>query len=498
MSNHYQVLIVGAGPVGLLLACKLKKSGINVVVIEKRPARSIHSKALSMNAASLAILHSLGIVERFEQVGKEISDISIHWNKQRISHVNYRYLPSCYQHILAIPQPETERLLEEYFIELGGEIRRSLTLSAIKVNTNGINASLDNGASIECDYLIGCDGSHSSVRGFAGIQFTGFDYDMDFYLFDAEVEWEGRTDEVHYFVEEHGFIIVIPLADGNYRFVVRSPVEAEAKPSKADYQSILSQYLPQSIVIKSVVWESKSKFYNRLASSYRAGNIFLAGDACHLFSPIGGLGMNTGFQDAWNLAWKLIAVIREGEPDKLLNTYDEERRKIASALRDSTDASTRLISGIDQDIEKIRAWLPIFSNRKRSRNLHPQMFSGMSQNYQGSSAIVEGGDLAGKYIPYLSLHNCDGKVSSYDIVDGEHYHLIINGENNFWKLTNIIDHYELKVFLVDDNDAYGKSVLVKDEYILIRPDGVVAIHEELCALEAIAHYFEINKIRTLQ
>jgi 2-polyprenyl-6-methoxyphenol hydroxylase-like FAD-dependent oxidoreductase len=498
MNNHYQVLIVGAGPVGLLLACKLKKSGINVVIVEKRSIRSTHSKALSMNAASLAILHSLGIVERFEQVGKKISDISIHWNKKRISHVNYRHLASRYQHILAIPQPETERLLEEYFIELGGEIRRSVTLSDIKVSASGINASLDNGASIECDYLIGCDGSHSSVRDYAGIQFTGFDYDMDFYLFDAEVEWEGRTDEVHYFVEEYGFIIMIPLADGNYRFVVRSRFEEETKPSLADYQSILSQYLPQALVIKSVIWESKSKFYNRLASRYRAGNIFLAGDACHLFSPIGGLGMNTGFQDAWNLAWKLIAVIREGEPVKLLNTYDEERRKIALLLRDSTDASTRLISRIDQDIKNIRGWLPIFSNRKRFRNLYPQVFSGLSQNYQGSSMIVEGGDFVGKYIPYFTLDDNNKKASSYDIVDGENYCLIINCVNSCRQYTNIVNNYELKVFLINDNDAQGENVLVKDEYILIRPDGIVAIHNKLHALNAIAHYFEINKTRTLK
>ncbi|NNC27445.1 monooxygenase, partial [Salinisphaera sp. USBA-960] len=141
----------------------------------------------------------------------------------------------------------------------------------------------------------------------------------------------------------------------------------------------------------------------RLASQYRAGNIFLAGDSCHLFSPIGGLGMNTGFQDAWNLAWKLTAVIRQRQPDDLLNTYGEERRSVAAMLRDSTDTSTRLITRIDRDSEKTSCWLPLFSNRWRARTLHPQLFSGLAQRYSGSSLIWEGGKLAGKYLPYLSL-----------------------------------------------------------------------------------------------
>ncbi|MEQ1974478.1 FAD-dependent monooxygenase [Xenorhabdus sp. SGI240] len=495
MKSHYQVLIVGAGPVGLLLACRLKKNGIDVVVVEKRSSRSTHSKALSMNAASLALLHSLGVVERFKQSGKEISDISIYWDQQRISHVDYRQLNSCYQHILAIPQPETERLLEEYFVELGGEIRRSATLNAIDIGSNGINASLADGGILTCDYLVGCDGSHSIVRDFAGITFSGFDYGIDFYLFDAQVSWQGKRDEVHYFVDDQGFIIVIPLVDGNHRFVLRCPREDDSLPSQAEYQSVLSRYIPQPVVIERVVWESKSQFYNRLASQYRVGNIFLAGDACHLFSPIGGLGMNTGFQDAWNLAWKLTAVIRQRQPDDLLDTYSEERRNMAAVLRDSTDINTRFIARIDRDNEKTHYWLPRFSNRLRARTLHPQLFSGLAQRYIEPSLIYEGKRLTGKYLPYLTLIQQENRVNSYDIVDGENYHLIVYGENNKQRLNTTLINYYLPIYFVEVNGFDKKIEFQSGEYLLVRPDGFVAIHENWETLEAVVHYFEKNKIR---
>jgi 2-polyprenyl-6-methoxyphenol hydroxylase-like FAD-dependent oxidoreductase len=495
MKNHYQVLIVGAGPVGLLLACRLRKSGIDVVVIEKRSSRSTHSKALSMNTASLTLLRSLGVVERFERIGREISDISIYWDQQRISHVDYRHLNSCYQYILAIPQPETERLLEEYFIELGGEIRRSATLNMIDIEANGINVNLTNGKTLNCDYLIGCDGSHSTVRDFAGITFSGFDYGIDFYLFDAQVSWQGKRDEVHYFVDDQGFIIVIPLSDGNHRFVLRYPREDDLQPSLAEYQSVLSHYIPQTIVIKRVVWESKSQFYNRLASQYRTNNIFLAGDACHLFSPIGGLGMNTGFQDAWNLAWKLTAVIRQRQPDNLLDTYGEERRSIAAMLRDSTDTSTRLIARIDRDNKKTHCWLPLFSNRQRARTLHPQLFSGMAQCYTGSSLICEGKSLAGKYLPYLTLIQQENRVSSYDIVDGENYFLIVYGENNNPRLNIILINHHLAIYFVEINGFDKETEFQSGEYLLVRPDGFVAIHESWETLDAVTHYLETNKVR---
>ncbi|CDG18384.1 FAD-dependent oxidoreductase [Xenorhabdus doucetiae] len=494
MKNHYQVLIVGAGPVGLLLACRLKKSGIDVVVVEKRSSRSTHSKALSMNAASLALLRSLGVLERFERSGIEISDISIYWNQQRVSHIDYRQLNCCYQHILAIPQPETERLLEEYFIELDGEIRRSVTLSAIDVDSDSISARLSDGTTLTCDYLIGCDGSHSTVRDFAGITFSGFDYGIDFYLFDAQVKWQGKRDEVHYFIDEQGFII-IPLADGNHRFVLRCPRKDESLPSLAEYQTVLSRYIPQPIVIERVVWESKSQFYNRLANQYRVGNIFLAGDACHLFSPIGGLGMNTGFQDAWNLAWKLTAVIRQRQPDDLLDTYDEERRSVAVILRDSTDTNTRLIARIDRDSEKTRCWLPLFSNRDRARTLHPQLFSGLAQHYIRSSLICESRCLAGKYLPYLTLIQQGNRVSSYDIVDGENYHLIVRSESDKQELITSLSDYHLAVYFVEVNGPDQKIELQPEEYLLVRPDGFVAIHESLGTLEVVTHYIETNKIR---
>ncbi|MCP9268396.1 FAD-dependent monooxygenase [Xenorhabdus sp. XENO-1] len=495
MKSHYPVLIVGAGPVGLLLACRLKKNGIDVVVIEKRSSRSTHSKALSMNAASLALLRSLGVVERFERSGREISDISIYWNQQRISHVDYRQLNSCYQHILAIPQPETERLLEEYFIELGGEIRRSTTLSAIDIDSGSINASLADGETLTCDYMVGCDGSHSTVRDFAGITFSGFNYGIDFYLFDAHVSWQGKRDEVHYFVDEQGFIIVIPLADGNHRFVLRCLREGESLPSLTEYQSMLSRYIPQPVVIERVVWESKSQFYNRLASQYRAGNIFLAGDSCHLFSPIGGLGMNTGFQDAWNLAWKLAAVIQQRQPDNLLDTYGEERHNVAAMLRDSTDTNTRLIARIDRDNEKTHCWLPRFSNRLRARTLHPQLFSGLAQRYTESSLICEGKSLAGKYLPYLTLIQQENRVNSYDIVDGENYHLIVYGENNNQRLNTALINYHLPIYFVEVNDFDKKIEFQSGEYLLVRPDGFVAIHESWETLDAVIHYFETNEIR---
>lgn len=391
------VIIVGAGPVGLTLAAQLTSAGISCRLFEKRVIASQHSKALSISAGSLNIFAHMNIVEEFLSLGKKVENIYIHWLNQRFMHINYRKLVSPFPFFLSLPQPKTEKILAKHLNRLGQEIERDQELIDINLQSQHISATFkrSDGCVEHCQsrYLIACDGSKSAVRVKLGIAFEGHNYSMYFRLIDVYLDWQGPCDDTHYFVKEDGFIIVIPMAGEFHRIVIKESVTTEENRhqslSCSTYQTLIDNYGPGKIKLKKIIWESCAPFYNRLIKHYQyQQRIFFVGDAAHLFSPIGGQGMNTGLQDAHNLAWKLAGVIKKNWSTKILATYEHERRFIASQLIKSTDETTRLIARIKPDDKNlITAWLPINKNRERIRTMLPSQFSGLSQCYELSPFV---------------------------------------------------------------------------------------------------------------
>lgn len=487
-SSDGHILIVGAGPVGLLLGCTLLKAGISVKLVEKRLNRSTLSKALSINAASLKVLHSLGIVNRFLDCGKPISDITVYWNNQRLMHVDYRRLASCYPFILSLPQSETERLLEKYYIALGGEIERGVALIDAVASGTGVNATFSDGSKGDFAYAVGCDGGQSQVRKITGQRFSGHDYGMYFLLFDSKIKWDGFVEGVHYFVKDKGFIIVIPLSNGCHRIVIKIGSKDHAIQNndiltQKDFQRLVDIYGPGGIKLREITWQSSASFYNRLVSGYRKGKIFLAGDASHLFSPIGGMGMNAGFQDAFNLGWKLAGVLKGELSLDILDTYHEERRHIAKQLIKSTDTTTRLISRIDTNHNgTMRQWLPLMCNRQHMLNTYPMAFAGLSQSY-GKSKINQGdSQLVGSQLAYATFFVGEKLYSTYDLNDGIHATILaVNQQSNI--IQTWLKSYPIKLLLLTEEQCQRlitQGVPLKcEEAIFIRPDGYVGWHGQI-------------------
>lgn len=487
-SNDYSfdVAIVGAGPVGLMLGCWLKMLGVDVCIFEKRSTRSINSKASSLNASSLAILHSLGLQDRFESVGQKVHDLKLYWLGKRLMRVNYRRLKSRYDHILCLTQPKTEEILEKHFLSVGGKLVRGVEVEWFNADRDAVCISTRDLArgtteSHVVKYVVGCDGGKSKVRSILGIDFPGADHGSGFVMFDAVIDWQGDKLSVHYFVNHDGFLIMIPLSDGNHRVIIKTthpPSGDERTRTVAEFQEMVKQHGPPGVLIKEIVWQSHTRYYNRLASKYRVGRVFLAGDASHLFSSIGGLGMNTGFQDAFGLAWRLGGVVEGRLSDKVLDSYESERRGLTQALISSTDATTRLITGAEGgQSPSAQGWMPWMTNRQRIKGL-PVHYAGLGQQYGSGLLSRSRGNLVGTFIPYFEFTLDAKKLCSYDLINGRDFlivHVMSNGQipapiSSLSGVTCISLDAEFAGHL----EAMDRLSVSIGEYIFIRPDGIIA------------------------
>lgn len=478
-----EVVIVGAGPVGLLLGCWLRKLGIGVCVLEKRMTPSSQSKATSMNAYSLAILHALGIYEQFDAQGKRVQDLHLYWQQKRLMRVNYRRLPSNYNYILCLTQPRTEALLEAHFLASGGILQRGVEVSHLKANSDVVHVYAHHNETgkkeyFKAHYVVGCDGGKSRVREQLGFSFSGKDHGTGFIMVDATISWSGDVNRVHYFVSENAFLILIPLSNNRHRIIIRTPnneKETIAGNKLAVYQDLVAKYGPSNLILHDIVWESNTTYYNRLAEHYGQGRILLAGDACHLFSSIGGLGMNTGFQDAFALAWRLAGVLKKRLHETVLASYEVERRALIQQLITSTNEMTALITRVNRDPVALRDWMPIMANRKRLTSL-PLHFSGLNQRYEKGLFVENNENLVGRLIPYFQLTQQKKYLCSYDLIDGCYFYLLHGNtlpDDAFWlRYKELIKRVQLHPN--DWQQVCHCLGLQTEEAILIRPDGIVA------------------------
>jgi 2-polyprenyl-6-methoxyphenol hydroxylase-like FAD-dependent oxidoreductase len=385
--RQYSILIIGAGPVGMVLASRLKYYKIDVRILDKKTGITQGSKALSINSASLEVFDKMGIVDKFLERGRKIQHINVYWNGKRFAHINFSTLKSSYPYYLALPQPETETILAENLAMQDCHIERNLTVMSVQHIKDGAEVVILNNMTHEIeinqyDYVIGCDGCKSTVRSCLGWEFTGYNYPMYFLIIDVRLKWSQCAGKTHYYVKEDGFIIIIPLIQGVHRIVIKGNdkdlVRMNKKRNRIDYQEMIDYLGPGNIYLETLLWESKAPFYNRLSEKYREQRVFIAGDAAHLFSPIGGLGMNTGIQDAYNLAWKLAGVINAKFESNILNDYESERLHLAKKIIQDTDGLTRLITRVDTDTNgSLQCWFPTMKNRTFMRQ-RPLNFSGLS------------------------------------------------------------------------------------------------------------------------
>ena len=331
------VLVVGAGPVGLTMAAELARYRVPVRIIDKAPSRTDKSKALVVWARTLELLDRSGCAKAFLASGLEGQGMSIFSGKEKLAHVALDHVESPFKLPLMIPQSETERLLDTHLQALGVRVERSVELIGFTDAGDGV-ACVVRGAdgreeTIEANWLIGCDGAHSLVRHTLGMSFVGETLSTHFLLADVHVAGlDVPPTELAMFAHQDGVLAFFPIGPGRYRIIADCGATPTPEPTLEQVQALVALRGPGGLTLSDPLWLAGFGVNERKVKDYRKGRVFVAGDAAHVHSPAGGQGMNTGMQDAFNLAWKL-ALVEDGRahPD-LLESYSAERSAVAAQV----------------------------------------------------------------------------------------------------------------------------------------------------------------------
>ncbi|MFJ9917119.1 rifampin monooxygenase [Actinacidiphila glaucinigra] len=339
------VIVVGGGPTGLMLAGELRLQGVRVLVLEREVEPSVQTRSRGLHVRSIEVLDQRGLLDRFLTLGRKVTSggffagLATRWPDR---------LDTAHSYVLAIRQTDTERLLTEHVTRLGVEIRRGCELTALGQDDDGVTAGLADGTCLRSRYLVGCDGGRSTVRRLLGVGFPGEPSRVETLMGEMEVAAPPDTvaavvAEVRRTRERFG---VIPEPDGRYCLVVPADGVAEdrAAPTLEEFRERLRAVAGTDFGVHSPRWLSRFGDATRQAERYRVGRVLLAGDAAHIHPPTGGQGLNLGIQDAFNLGWKLAAAVNGWAPEGLLDSYHAERHPVAADVLDNTRAQMQLLS----------------------------------------------------------------------------------------------------------------------------------------------------------
>ena len=334
------VLIVGAGPVGMTMACELTRYGVPIRIVEKAAQRTDKSKALILWSRTLELLDRGGGAAPFVDAGFKAEAVNFFAHDKAIGRVSMANLESPYPYGLALPQSETERLLEERLAGLGVAIERQVDLISFTSDADGVEATLrhvdGHEETVSTDWLLGCDGAHSAVRHGLNASFAGETLNSDWMLADVHMTGYPYPDsEASVYWHRDGVFVIFPIRPGRYRVLADLPLTAGERPpapTLEQAQKVIDRRGPGGLTAFDPIWLAGFRINGRKVANYRWGRVFLAGDAAHVHSPAGGQGMNTGMQDAFNLSWKLALVMRQTCDEHLLDSYSPERSTVGDEV----------------------------------------------------------------------------------------------------------------------------------------------------------------------
>ncbi|KAK1756938.1 hypothetical protein QBC47DRAFT_298270 [Echria macrotheca] len=348
--NDCDVLIVGAGPVGMALALELALQNVSFRIIDQAPVRSTKSRALVVQSRTLELLNRHGDVKPLMARGQIVRGANSFVERRLVAHVRLDTIPSFtttrFLLPLGVSQADTEQFLDECLARYGRSVERPVTAKDISQDKDGVSTKLEkqDGSEemVRSKYVVGCDGAHSAVRHAAtNLTFEGAAYPVDFILCDARLNDSNVPTDTFALCLGNGALALFPLGNGVLRVVVAgNNILSEEEPKLEDFQAFFTAFTPPgSGTLSDPIWLTRFRLHHRGVNNYRDGRLFVAGDAAHIHSPAGGQGMNTGIQDSINLGWKLAAALqgRTANPEALLNSYHAERHRIGEHLLNTTD-----------------------------------------------------------------------------------------------------------------------------------------------------------------
>jgi 2-polyprenyl-6-methoxyphenol hydroxylase-like FAD-dependent oxidoreductase len=518
------VLVVGAGPSGLTLAGQLARFNVRFRIIDKALDRARESRALAVQARSLEVLQCLGLGEALAGRGRTTTRLLLHVDRDAPVAIDLGHLgrpDTRFPYILFVSQADTEAVLSEHLESLRIMIERGVELVGFQDDQDSLLCLLRHSGAREermrVKYLVGCDGAHSTVRKGANISFEGGAYPQEFALGDVEADGLLPLGAIHAFGAGRGFAMFFPLgkpttwrimameAGPPLNRVISDHDEVTTHElSLPELQAIVDDPTFASVKLHDPAWLTRFRLHHRQAAQYRNGRAFLAGDAAHIHSPVGGQGMNTGIQDAWNLGWKLALVVHAQADDRLLDTYHSERWPVGRTLLRATDRLfgmfARSVSGSQAVMWLRRALVrglvaPALA-RPSIRALGFHFVSQLGIHYRTSPMVAEGdpplrrGPRAGDRLPDARVRRAGATTYLQQELSGPHLHLLLCGPVDAWderQLSELVQRFPRLIAITHLTRVEGPGALVDVEaealgrlgvettaQYVVRPDGHVA------------------------
>jgi 2-polyprenyl-6-methoxyphenol hydroxylase-like FAD-dependent oxidoreductase len=506
--RNADVLVVGAGPTGLVLGLWLTLLGVRVRIIDKTPEPATTSRAVAVQARTLELYRQIALADAVVAGGRKVAAVNLWVAGNQVAHAVLSDMGagiSPFPYALIYPQDDHERLLIDRLAEAGVEVERETEFVAFEETSGRLLVRLKraDGATEACEaaYMAGCDGAHSTVRETLAIGFPGGIYSHLFYVADVEAHGTAMNGEIHAALDRTDFLAVFPLkGERRARLVGTVRTDAEHRQENLSWSDVSRRVIEwMRIDVERVHWFSTYHVHHRVANQFRKGRAFLLGDAAHIHSPVGGQGMNTGIGDAVNLAWKLAAVLQGRADQSLLDSYEPERIAFARRLVATTDQAFTGVTSNGALARRVRLnvvplLFPMLFTFKGTRRLLFRTVSQTAVNYRGSplsegrAGTVHGGDR----LPWVTA-NLNG-VDNYSPLTSLDWQVHVYGRAAP-ETHAVCTERTLPLHVFPWRPDIGRVGLKRDAVYLLRPDGYVALADPEGSAAAIASYLDGRKLR---
>ncbi|HSW97813.1 MAG TPA: FAD-dependent monooxygenase [Candidatus Saccharimonadales bacterium] len=523
MSKNTTVLIIGAGPTGLMMACQLARFAIPFRIIDENEDHTTQSRALVVQSRSLEIFDQMGLAKKALEQGQIATEVGAFFNGKKLVTMTVKDMGrglTKFPYVLMLEQFKTEKILTEFLKSRGHEVDRKTALVSLTQDEKEVRAVIKNSLGKEeivtAQYVVGADGAHSIVRHQLGIPFGGTTYPQSMFVTDCKIDAKLSPEKMYLSFTDNALTGFFPMTNGRYRVLGTIPKELEGKDRIVfeDVAKNFSQRVHMNVHIRDSQWISLYHSHHRYAATFRQNRCFLTGDAAHIHSPVGGQGMNTGLQDAYNLAWKLAFVLQKKADEKLLDTYTDERIGVAKALVQSTDRVFSFITNGNIFIKTVRLHVVPFLLRMfmpfvtKQQSVRTFLFKGVSEigiHYPQSTLsknasqgiFPEHAPKPGDRVPYVLFTDVKGKERNIqEYITGTDlrilYFEVDNGLTK--KLTEIMEKYTKSIsltiipFIAGTENIYKTFGVAQGGYYLIRPDMYVGYRSNTSDIEHFQRY----------
>jgi 2-polyprenyl-6-methoxyphenol hydroxylase-like FAD-dependent oxidoreductase len=519
--NHTtEVLIVGAGPTGLMMACQLAVQQISFRIIDKNTVSSQNSGALIVQARTLEIFEQLGIADNAIKEGIVADRIDILYNAKKITGTSIKSIGgnlSQFPFLLMLEQSKTEKLLLKFLEERGCYVERNIQFKRFTEHKDRVITDVimpdGSGQTILSKFIIGADGSKSAIRNFLNIPFTGKTYARPIFILDCGAISEINSAAITFAFSNTSVAGFFPL--GNQRWRVDGSFPVRVKKSKIITLETVTKGLQNwnnlNFLLHDTEWFSVSHSQQKYAQTIRIGNCFLVGDSAHVNTPVGAQGMNTGLQDAHNLAWKLAFVLKQKANPKLLDSYSTERMGISKGFARYADTVFKLVTNTNIAIQLFRTFalkmyfkriFPKLENKEKSRLKFFKAISQIDIHYKPGSGsykdveklFLQGSPKPGYRFPYVEFILNNKSTNSHQILDASGYTLLLLAEELSPEIKSISEKYNLAVVMVkhlpETDKIYTSLGITNTGYYLIRPDMYIGLRSATSVTKNLIRYLD--------